>query len=96
MVLGAWIALVVAWLVMYVLLAVACVLIYRDARRRGAGAELWLMGTLVPGVIGLLLMSIPLFAPVGLAWVCAPLGVLLTVFGPLVYISAWGRERGSA
>ena len=90
------VSLIVAWLVMYALLAVACVVIYRDARRREASAELWLLATLVPGSVGLLLILAPFFLPAQAVWVCAPLGVLLTMLGPIVYMLSWGREQGAS
>ena len=90
------VALIVAWLVMYVLLAAACVVIYRDARRRGGSAELWLLATLVPGSVGLLLILAPFFLPAQAVWVCAPLGVLLTMLGPIIYMLSWGREQGAS
>jgi len=87
------VSLIVAWLVMYALLATACVVIYRDARRRGGSAELWLLATLVPGSVGLLLILAPFFLPAQAVWVCAPLGVLLTMLGPIIYMLSWGREQ---
>ena len=90
------VALIVAWLVMYALLAAACVVIYRDARRREASAELWLLATLVPGSVGLLLILAPFFLPAQAVWVCAPLGVLLTMLGPIIYMLSWGREQGAS
>jgi len=88
-------ALIVAWLVMYALLAAACVVIYRDARRRKASAELWLLATIVPGSVGLLLILAPFFLPAQAVWICAPFGVLLTMLGPIIYMLSWGHERGA-
>ncbi len=90
------ISLIVAWLVMYALLAAACVVIYRDARRRKASAELWLLATIVPGSAGLLLILAPLFLPAQAVWICAPLGVLLAMLGPIIYMLSWGHERGAS
>ena len=90
------ISLIVARLVMYVLLAAACVVIYRDAMRKEASAELWLLTTIVPGSMGLLLILAHLFLPAQAVWTCAPLGVLLTMLGPIIYMLSWGREQDAS
>ncbi|RLI11977.1 hypothetical protein DRO33_03200 [Candidatus Bathyarchaeota archaeon] len=88
---------IVAWLIMYVLLLAACIMIYRGVRGKGASAELWLLATLIPGVIGLSLMLAPFIVPQAPgAWVCMVLGVLLTVVGPIIYLLAGEREGGGA
>ncbi|GEM_PF-4147170 len=86
------VAMLATWVIMYVLLSVACAIICRDARAKGEEAALWVIAAIVPGTAGLLLMLLPSLVQAQLAWVCAPFGVLLTVLGPLVYLLSW--ERG--
>ncbi|HDI01208.1 MAG TPA: hypothetical protein ENF78_02130 [Candidatus Bathyarchaeota archaeon] len=84
-------ALLIAWLVMYVLLLAACAMIYKAAKARGSRAEVWLLATLIPGIVGLAIMLVPFIFPQDPSTMfCTIFGVLLTALGPILYLVVGG------
>ncbi len=83
------------WAIMYAILVLATRMVMAEV---GAGEKgVWALVNLIPGSLGLLLLSLCLSTRdlfTLLAWTTA--GSLLTLLGPLVFLTSWRREAGGA
>ncbi|OYT52307.1 hypothetical protein B6U66_02350 [Candidatus Bathyarchaeota archaeon ex4484_135] len=79
------------WSIMYAVLVLATRMVMAEVETSERG--IWALINLVPGSVGLLLLSLGLSArdmTLLLAWTTA--GSLLTLLGPIVFLISWRRE----